>query len=805
MSRSPSLPAAMWGFVGLGLATVPVCAGTSLAPLPPFPRALEAQVVPEAGEWTAYGRDAGGSRYSPLDGIHPGNVAGLRVAWIYRTGDLHPDRGRFQSTPLAVEDRLFVTSPLGRVSAVDPGSGRELWTYDPGIDLSGSYGDFANRGPTYWRGPEGGPGGPPCGSRIFVATIDARLIALDPGTGVPCAEFGVDGEVDLTEGLRNPPRWLGEYQVTSPPAVLGDRIVVGSAIADNQRVDAPSGAVRAFHAVSGDLLWSWDPVPQDPADPAHAAWVGPDAHRSGAANAWAPLSVDPELGLVFVPTSSPSPDFYGGERLGRNDYANSLVALDGASGRVRWHFQVVHHDLWDYDIPAQPVLFPFRGDGGEGRAPVPAVAVATKMGHLFVLDRRTGEPLLPVEERPVPASDVPGEQAWPTQPFPVRPAPLTLQHLDPDGPLGATPEDTRWCRERIAGLRFDGPFTPPPLQGTLVLPGNVGGMQWGGVAVDPIRGIGVAPVNRIPFVITLVPREEVAARREATPEAEFAPQQGTPYALERRALMAPSGAPCAPPPWGSLVGVDLNGGEPIWDVPLGAAGPPAMGGAVVTAGGLAFMGGTADRTLRAFDVGTGELLWEGSLPADALATPMTLLAEGRQYVVVAAGGHDRLRALSGAPLSDHLVAFALPRSGSEGSGGPAAPARGAASRGSPSYPSMEGGWTGEVRGGSDRFSGTLELRQRRRRMEGRLVLPDADLTAELRVTAAPGPGAFPGDAPAFTMVGRFRAEGGSCRGPIRLEAELANHETLLVGLAEVQGPCFPEGSARGAFSFRRER
>jgi quinoprotein glucose dehydrogenase len=773
------------------------------------PTVLHGQLPPAPAEWTAWGRDAGGTRYSPLTDLHAGNVADLEVAWIYRTGDLLPERGRFQSTPLMVGGRLYVTSPLGRVSAVDPTDGRELWTFDPGVDLSGSYGDFANRGAAYWRASEAdvaGPGasrrgmrlrlrraatpGPACAARIFVATIDARLIALDAVEGARCPGFGQTGEVDLKTGLRNPPTHLGEYQVTSPPAVIGDRVVVGSAIADNQRVDAPSGMVRAFDAVTGRLIWSWDPVPQDPADPAHATWTGPDVHRTGAANAWAPISADPELGLVFVPTSSPSPDFYGGERLGRNDYANSLVALDAETGRVRWHFQVVHHDLWDYDIPAQPVLFPFPG----ASAPIPAVAVATKMGHLFLFDRRTGEPLHPIEERPVPASTVPGEEAWPTQPFPVRPAPLVPQHIDPDGPLGASEEDARWCRARLRDLRNDGPFTPPSLEGTVVFPGNIGGMQWGGVAVDPVRGIAVAPTNRLPFVITLVPRGEIAARRAEATGAEISPQRGTPYGMMREVFLAPSGAPCAPPPWSALAAVDLASGEPLWEVPLGSLGLPAMGGAVVTAGGLAFMAGTPDGTLRAFDVETGGVLWEGALPTDALSTPMTYRAEGRQYVVVAAGGHDRLRALSGAPLGDHLVAFALPESGSPPTPGARASVA-AAGEAPAAEPVPAGSWTGEVRAGPNRFAASLEIAAAAEGPLARLAIPEVDLRAELRGRAA--------DPGGWTFTGTFRADGESCTGSVRLDAEVANHGTLLVGLFRVEGPCIDSGVATGAFSFRR--
>jgi quinoprotein glucose dehydrogenase len=747
---------------------------------------VAAQHAPAPGEWSAYGRDAGGTRWSPLAAIDRGNVAGLEVAWVYRTGDLLEDRGRFQSTPLVVDGRLYVTSPLGRVSAVEPTTGRELWTYDPDVDLGGGYGDFANRGVAYWRADDGVASDVACVARVFIATIDARLIALDARTGLPCPGFGRDGSIDLTDGLRNPPIRRSEYQVTSPPAVIGDRVVVGSAIADNQRVDAPSGVVRAFDARTGALLWGFDPVPQDPADPAHATWEGERAHETGAANAWAPISVDAELGLVFVPTGSPSPDFYGGERLGRNDYANSVVALDAASGQVRWHFQVVRHDLWDYDLAAQPVLFPFRGDG----TTVPAVAVATKMGHIFILDRRTGEPLHPVEERAVPASTVPGEVAWPTQPFPVRPVPFHPYDLDREGPLGATEEDGRFCRERLAVLRYDGIFTPPSREGTVIYPGNIGGMQWGGVAIDPERGIGVAPVNRLPFVVTLVPQDEVAEYRRRFPGHEISIQRGTPYAMHRQVLMAPSGAPCAPPPWGTLGAVDLATGDMLWQVPLGSAAPadmpatgmPNMGGALLTAGGVAFMAGTADRTLRALDIETGAVLWSGQLPADALALPMTFEAGGRQYVAVAAGGHDRMRAFSDTPLGDYLVAFALPTGA-------------AARRTAPPPVDPTGDWVGELRGGGNRFVATLS------------ISADDGAGARTARVAAPGFG-FEARLAAVPAGERFRAMGdfrvgSECSGPARFEGDVANHGALLVGRLRVEGSCFDDGVATGTFFFRR--
>jgi quinoprotein glucose dehydrogenase len=747
---------------------------------------VTAQHAPAPGEWSAWGRDAGGMRWSPLAGIDRGSVAGLEVAWVYRTGDLLEHRGRFQSTPLVVGGRLYVTSPLGRVSAVEPATGRELWTYDPGVDLGGDYGDFANRGVAYWRATADRPGDVTCAARVFIATIDARLIALDARSGTRCADFGDDGVIDLTAELRSRPNWPGEYQVTSPPAVIGDRIVVGSAIADNQRIDAPSGTVRAFDARTGALVWGFDPVPQDPADPAYGTWRGERAHETGAANAWAPLSVDAELGLVYVPTSSPSPDFYGGERLGRNDYANSVVALEAGSGRVRWHFQVVRHDLWDYDIAAQPVLFPFRR-GGET---IPAVAVATKMGHVFLLDRRTGEPLHAVEERPVPASTVPGEIAWPTQPFPSHIVPLHPYDLDLDGPLGATAEDARYCRERLAQLRYEGIFTPPSFEGTLIYPGNIGGMQWGGVSIDPQRGIGVAPVNRLPFVVTLVPQDEVEARRRRYPGQEISRQRGTPYAVHRQVLLAPSGAPCAPPPWGTLGAVDLASGALLWQVPLGSAAPagapasglPSMGGALLTAGGLAFMAGTPDRMLRSFDIETGTLLWQGELPADALATPMTFEADGRQFVAIAAGGHDRMRAFSNTPLGDYLVAFALPAAG-----GTRTPA--------PTLPDPAGAWVGEMRGGGNRFVTTLSISAGDAADTRTAHLSAPDFSFEARLAAEPA-----GDG--FRATGTFRVDG-DCSGPALFVGDVANHGTLLVGMLRVEGSCFDDGVGTGTFFFRR--
>ncbi|HEX9671626.1 MAG TPA: PQQ-binding-like beta-propeller repeat protein, partial [Thermoanaerobaculia bacterium] len=431
-------------------------------------------------------------------------------------------------------------------------------------------------------------------------------------------------------------------------------------------VELERGVVRAYEARTGARRWTWDPIPTDPADPARKTWKGDSADRTGAANAWGVISADPDRDLVFVPTSSPSPDYYGGERIGANQYANSVVALRASTGKVVWHFQVVHHDLWDYDVAAQPLLVTVRRGGAE----VPAVAVNTKMGNLFLLHRETGAPLYGVEERQVPASDVEGEQAAATQPFPANP-PLVPQRFAAGELFALTPADRESCEALLRGARNEGMFTPPSLGGTLVYPGNAGGVAWGGAAWDPERDLMLVNTIRLGFLVRLIPREEMTARRaEAAANrlrGELATQRGTPYGMYREPFLAPSGLPCTPPPWGTLVAVDLATGEKRWEVPNGVAelpggaridGLPGFGGPLVTAGGLVFLAAAfRDDRLRAYDVETGKVLWEAALPAGGQATPMTYLGrDGTQYVVLAAGGHGK----AGTRQGDSLVAFALP-------------------------------------------------------------------------------------------------------------------------------------------------
>jgi len=622
-------------------------------------------------DWPVYGHDAGGTRYSRLTQVNRDNVATLQLAWTYRTGETEAgfateEETSFEATPIVVDGTMYLSTPLGRVIALDPATGTERWVFDPGIDRAVTYGDFTNRGVATWLDTMA-MADAACRRRIFVATIDGRLVALDAERGRPCADFGEGGTVHLKTRLRVPPFEEAAYEVTSPPVVVNGLVITGSAIADNSRLAPASGEVQAFDARTGEPRWRWDPIPQSPDDPAYVTWRDGSAHTTGSANVWSVMAADPARDLLVVPTSSPAPDYYGGKRLGMNRYGNAVVALRASTGQVVWDFQTVHHDLWDYDNAAPPALVTIMR---EGRS-LPAVLQATKTGMLFVLERETGRPIFPVEERPVPVSTVPGEEAWATQPFTAGIEPLSPHQIAPEQAWGTTPEDRAACRRQMAALRNEGVFTPPSLEGTLVLPSNIGGAHWGGLAFDPVRQIAVVPVNRIAALVQLLPAsrltEEQADREEERTGLEYTHMTGTPYVMRRGFVLSPSGLPCTPPPWGALVAVNLRTGARAWEVPLGAMpgppgrpaaqpewGSPNLGGPMVSAGGVVFIAATLDRKFRAFDIETGRVLWVTDLPAGGKATPITYVVDGRQYVVIAAGGGDRFGA------GDHVMAFALP-------------------------------------------------------------------------------------------------------------------------------------------------
>jgi quinoprotein glucose dehydrogenase len=602
------------------------------------------------------------------------NVGQLEKAWTYRTGDFSANEGgragtAFQATPVLHDGTLFFPTPYSRVIALDAETGRERWTFDPVIDRSDrDHKMVTSRGVRVWVDPAAAAGSP-CRVRVLAVFYDARLFALDAATGTPCADFGASGVVHLRTGIDRIEGREKSYWVAPPPVVVHDLVAVGSTIYDNLNADAPSGAVRAFDVRTGKLRWTWEPLAGVGAFDAAGDWVS-----AGAANTWATMVADEARDLLFVPTSSASPDHYGGLRPGANGYANSIVALRASTGRVVWHFQTVHHDLWDYDLAAPPALVSVRRNG----ALVPAVVITTKLGYVFVLDRETGAPLFPIEERPVPQSDVPGEQTWPTQPVPVLPRPLSPQSLSPDQAWGLTPLDRYACRKQIQNLRHDGVFAPPSVRGTVAMPGFLGGLQWGGAAWDESQQLLVVNALHLAMVATLIPREGVDEAREASRvqgKSMVGGQLRTPYGVRREPLLSPLGLPCNAPPWGTLAAVDLVSGNVRWEVPFGTMsdltriptpaswGSMNLGGPVAT-GGLVFIAATMDSRIRAFAIESGEVVWEDELPAAGQATPLLYEnpRDGRQMLVIAAGGHSQLLTA----LGDYVVAYALPSSAPRG-------------------------------------------------------------------------------------------------------------------------------------------
>lgn len=625
--------------------------------------------------WPVYGGDHGGSRFSSLARITTENVDELEVAWRYRTGDsseLRPDAvpSSFLATPVLHDNTLYFCSGLSRAFAVDAETGAERWVFDAEPDMSGG-GTGKCRGVALWH-DTAAQRQRPCLTRVFMGTLDGRLAAIDAATGAACEDFGEGGIVDLRAGLGEIRG--NEMAMTSPPVVVGDLVVQGALVLDNRRVDSPPGVIRAWDARSGELRWAFDPVPPRAPSPQELGAPPGQRYHTGTPNAWSILSVDPERGLVFVPLGSPGIDFIGGHRLrdgfDYGYYANSVVALRAATGEVVWRFQAVHHDLWDYDVPSQPLLIDIEKDGET----VPALVQATKMGHVFILDRETGEPLYPVEERPVPQTDVPGEYTSPTQPFPTFPPPLHTHELSPGDAWGFTFYDRADCRAKIAAARNEGIFTPPTLdRPSIQFPGVAGGQNWGSLAHDAPHNALVMPQNYVVTYNKLIRREDGPEELRAGELGGYSANAGTPYMVEHGLLLSVFGTPCIAPPWGTLLSVSLDTGEILWEVPLGtprdmvpglswfpffpAMGFPSAGGPLVTAGGLVFIGASLDNYIRAFDTATGDELWRGRLPAGGQATPMTYRGErsGKQFVVIAAGGHSYMRTR----LGDTLIAFTL--------------------------------------------------------------------------------------------------------------------------------------------------
>ncbi len=620
-------------------------------------------------EWPVTGGDDGAARYSPLSDINRHNVGQLEVAWTYRHGDVYRPRfpnyeertSAFETTPLVVEGLLIFTTPFNRVIALDPITGAERWVFDPALNIKRRYSNMLNnRGVAYKKAdPEAGH----ATGRVYLGTLDARLIALDVETGIPIDEFGQGGQVNLLQGVDGlVDSW--EYNLTSPPTVIGDLVVVGSSISDMTRRIQPSGFVRAFDAHTGALRWRFNTIP-------HRGEVGADTWENeswqihGGANVWSTITADADRGLLFLPVSTAGPDFYGGDRPGENWFSDSIVALDASTGTRVWHFQTVHHDIWDYDLAAAPMLVTVTHEGRD----VDAVVQLTKTGLVFVLDRDTGEPIFDVEERPVPQGGVPGERTWPTQPFPTRPPPL-VRHQITDADLSDTdPKRRRACETLLHGLRNDGIFTPPSEEGSIVVPGTAGGANWSGGAFDPTLDRLYVPVDNLLMTIRLEKLND--ANFETNGKVLSSPlgalrylagQRGTGlrYAMHRD-LFGIDDVQCVKPPWGKMVAVDLRAGDILWEAPIGKdeegnVGLFSFGSPLATAGGLVFHGGTTDQHLYAYDTDTGEVLASYELPAGLHAGPITYTAGDRQYLVVAPGGHGQMNS----KLGDYVIAYTLP-------------------------------------------------------------------------------------------------------------------------------------------------
>ena len=615
-----------------------------------------------AGEWHQYGRTPFGQRYSPLDQINTDNVSTLKVAWQYQTGDVKkPDdvgETTYQVTPLKVGDTLYMCTPHNIAIALDAASGKEKWRYDSNPGMNPDRQHQTCRGVTYYADPAASAG-TTCAARVYLPTSDARLIALDAETGDVCTGFAENGVLHLEKGMPYNP--AGYYYSTSPPVITDGKIIIGGAVNDNYSTKEQSGVIRAFDVNSGALIWNWDSGNPDVTTPLPDGEV----YTVNSPNSWSVFSYDDALGLVYVPLGNQVPDQLG---MGRSEnvekYSSSIVALDIGTGAVRWVRQTVHHDLWDMDVPAQPVLIDITKDGKT----IPALVGPTKQGDIYVLDRRTGEPIVPVKEVPAPTGAIPEDFTSPTQPLSgltFTPLPLTEKNM-----WGITMFDQMMCRIDFLSMKYEGRYTPPSLQGTIVYPGNFGTFNWGSVAVDPERQVMFGMPTYLAFTSRLVPRDQIPPKGqdEKGSEQGLNRNDGAPYGVYMGPFLGPLGIPCQAPPWGYVAGADLATGKIAWKHKNGTVrdmtplplpfkvGVPGIGGPIVTKGGVAFLGAAVDDYIRAYDVTSGRQLWEGRLPAGGQATPMTYTVGDKQYVLIVAGGHGSV----GTKPGDYVIAYTLP-------------------------------------------------------------------------------------------------------------------------------------------------
>ena len=617
--------------------------------------ARNGSLTPATEDWPDYGNTLQGTRFSPLQQITTANVASLRLAWLYRSGEPPSPYSSTEATPIKVGDTLYTCTPTNTVVALDASTGKLRWRHETHNEET-TYPIRTCRGVAYYRAPVSDV---ECPSRIIAATLDSRLLALDAATGQPCVHFGRNGSVSLREGM-GPAEPYYQY-TTSPVTIVNGHIVLGALVFDNQSIDMPSGVIRSFDPVTGELQWAWDMGAPERLGAPPAG----ETYTHSTPNSWTLFSADERLGLVYIPTGNASPDFWGAKRRSFDEkYASSIVALEVATGRPRWSFQTVHHDLWDYDVASQPTLIDLPSASG----PRPALVQATKRGDIYVLDRRDGRPIVPVHERPVPQGASPGDWVSKTQPF----SELSLQSpvLTEASMWGVTPLDQLYCRIKFRESRYDGMFTPPGLRYTLIMPGLTGMVDWGGISVDLDHNVLVANYMMLPWRGRLVPRAQEPKENLASPFAQR--MRGTPFAWEQTPWLGPLAVPCSEPPWGALTAIDLSARRVMWSRPLGTGrdsgplgvpsmmpftmGVPSMGGTLTTRSGLIFVSGTLDNYVRAFDLSSGRELWKARLPAGGQATPMTYMAGGRQFLVVTAGGHSIMGTKSG----DYTMAYALP-------------------------------------------------------------------------------------------------------------------------------------------------